>query len=139
MISTQVFPTCDANANFHVMGISSELTNTNPYLQFNSPHQFVSYGGLDTGMNPIDMGLKRSISAPVSIPETFIDSSSFHVGSLSLLIYSSITVTVLKNCLLPRKRPSETSIHRFYDEKRNYCNICIDRKCNSLYATVTDI
>ncbi|KAI5402452.1 transcription factor bHLH63 [Lathyrus oleraceus] len=78
LFEKEVFPTCDANANFHVMGISSELSNTNPYLQFNSPHQFVSYGGLDTGMNPIDMGLKRSISAPVSIPETFIDSSSFH-------------------------------------------------------------
>ncbi|CAI8600337.1 unnamed protein product [Vicia faba] len=77
LFEKEVFPTCDSNATFQAMGISSELNNTNPYLQFNSPHQFVSYAGLEAGMNPIDMGLKRSISAPVSIPETFIDSSSF--------------------------------------------------------------
>ncbi|CAK8569256.1 unnamed protein product [Lathyrus sativus] len=77
LFEKEMFPTCDVNATFQAIGISSELNNNNPYLQFNSPHQFVSYGGLDIGMNPIDMGLKRSISAPVSIPETFIDSSSF--------------------------------------------------------------
>ncbi|XP_058785623.1 transcription factor BHLH089-like [Vicia villosa] len=77
LFEKEVFPTCDANATFQALGISSEMNNTNPYLQFNSPHQFVSYGGLEAGMNPIDMGLKRSISAPVPIPETFIDSSSF--------------------------------------------------------------
>lgn len=87
MISTQVFPTCDANATFQALGISSEMNNTNPYLQFNSPHQFVSYGGLEAGMNPIEMGLKRSISAPVPIPETFIDSSSFPVCSLSVNLW----------------------------------------------------
>ncbi|XP_004500808.1 transcription factor bHLH63 [Cicer arietinum] len=78
LFEKEVFPNCDANATFSAMGISSELNSINPYVQFNSPQQFVSYGGLDnTGMNPSDMGLRRTISAPVSLPETFIDSSCF--------------------------------------------------------------
>jgi len=85
-----VFPTCDANATFQAMGMSTELNSNNPYLQFNSPQQFVPYGGLDAGMNPSDMGLRRSISAPVTIPQTFIDSSCFSVGPLSLLLFLSL-------------------------------------------------
>lgn len=77
LFEKEVFPTCDANANFQAMGMSTELNSNNPYLQFNSPQQFVPYGGLDAGMNPTDMGLRRSISAPISIPQTFIDSSCF--------------------------------------------------------------
>lgn len=77
LFEKEVFPTCGANANFPTIGISSELNNNNPYLQFNPPQQFVPYGGLDTGMNATDIGLRRSISAPISIPETFIDSSCF--------------------------------------------------------------
>lgn len=77
LFEKEVFPTCDANANFQAMGMSTELNSNNPYLQFNSPQQFVPYGGLDAGMNPSDMGLRRSISAPVTIPQTFIDSSCF--------------------------------------------------------------
>jgi hypothetical protein len=89
-----VFPTCGANATFPAIGISSELNSNNPYLQFNPPQQFVPYGGLDTGMNATDIGLRRSISAPISIPETFIDSSCFSVGSISLLIFLSLYILV---------------------------------------------
>lgn len=77
LFEKEVFPNCDANASFQAMGMSTGLNSNNPYLQFNSPQQFVPYGGLDAGMNPSDMGLRRSISAPVSIPQTFIDSSCF--------------------------------------------------------------
>lgn len=91
-----MFPNCDANATFSAMGISSELNSINPYVQFNSPQQFVSYGGLDnTGMNPSDMGLRRTISAPVSLPETFIDSSCFSVGYLLLFITFFVFISVL--------------------------------------------
>ncbi|CAJ2642733.1 unnamed protein product [Trifolium pratense] len=83
LFEKEVFPTCDANASFPAIGISSELNNNNPYLQFNSPQQFVPYGGLDTGMNPTDIGLKRSISAPISLPETFIDTSCFSVANFT--------------------------------------------------------
>nr|ACN21632.1 putative basic helix-loop-helix protein BHLH7 [Lotus japonicus] len=77
-----VFPSCDSTFP------AINLTNPATYLQFNSPpQQMVSYGGLDTGMNmnPSDVGLRRTISAPVSVPETFIDSSCYTVGSLLYL------------------------------------------------------
>lgn len=77
-----MFPSCDSTFP------AINLTNPATYLQFNSPpQQMVSYGGLDTGMNmnPSDVGLRRTISAPVSIPETFIDSSCYTVGSLLYL------------------------------------------------------
>lgn len=63
--------------------MSSDLTNSG-YVQFNSPQEMVSYGGLDTVINPPYMGLKRSISAHVSVPETYLHSSSFTVGLSSL-------------------------------------------------------
>ncbi|XP_020208216.1 transcription factor bHLH63 [Cajanus cajan] len=75
LFDKEVFPACAAN--FPNMGMSSDMTN---YLQFNSPQQqqIVSYGGLDTGINPSDMGLRRTISAPVSMPEeTYLPSSCF--------------------------------------------------------------
>ncbi|ESW08160.1 hypothetical protein PHAVU_009G023500 [Phaseolus vulgaris] len=74
LFEKEVFPT--SAANFPNIGMSSDLTNS-AYLQFNSPQQMVSYGGLDTGINPPCMGLKRSISAHVSMPETYHHSSCF--------------------------------------------------------------
>jgi len=79
-----VFPT--SAANFPNIGMSSDLTNS-AYLQFNSPQQMVSYGGLDMGINPPCMGLKRSISAHVSMPETYHHSSCFTVGFPSLYLF----------------------------------------------------
>lgn len=57
---------------------------TNPsYLQFNSAQQLVScYGGLINNMGLItqDIGLRRNINPPVSMPEMFLDSSCFTVS-----------------------------------------------------------
>lgn len=64
--------------------MSSEMTHPAAYLhQFNSLQQeAVSCSGLDLGIiNPSEMGLRRTISAPVSAPETFIDSSCYPVNS----------------------------------------------------------
>ncbi|KAK3195484.1 hypothetical protein Dsin_026794 [Dipteronia sinensis] len=88
----EVFPACPP-ANFPTIGMSSEM-NTNPaYLhhQFNplQQQQIVSCSGIEMVINPPDMGLRRTISAPVSIPETFLDSSCF--TQLQHLLPSSTT------------------------------------------------
>ncbi|XP_059653798.1 transcription factor bHLH63-like isoform X2 [Cornus florida] len=75
--STEVFPGC--GSNFPTIGVSSEMANP-AYLQFNPSQQVVSSSGLEMGINPPDMALRRTISAPVSIPETFIDSSCFNTS-----------------------------------------------------------
>jgi len=79
-----VFPCA---ANFPNIGMSSDLTNSG-YVQFNSPQQMVSYGGLDTVINPPYMGLKRN----VSVPETYLHSSSFTVGFTSLYLFLVVTL-----------------------------------------------
>jgi len=64
--------------------MSPDMTNA-AYLQFNpAQQQLVSCCGLDMGINPPDMGLRRTTSTPVSIPETFLDSSCFTVMRCSL-------------------------------------------------------
>ncbi|BAT77490.1 hypothetical protein LR48_Vigan04g253300 [Vigna angularis] len=74
LFEKEVFPCA---ANFPNIGMSSDLTNSG-YVQFNSPQEMVSYGGLDTVINPPYMGLKRTISAHLSsVPETYLHSSSF--------------------------------------------------------------
>ncbi|KAJ6310679.1 hypothetical protein OIU76_015408 [Salix suchowensis] len=71
----QAFPAC--SINFPTIGMSSDMTNP-AYLQFNpAQQQLVACCGLDMGIDPPDMALKRTTSAPVSIPETFLDSSCF--------------------------------------------------------------
>ncbi|XP_057751552.1 transcription factor bHLH63-like [Arachis stenosperma] len=84
LFAKEVFPACAPNFESIGMG-SSEMTN-NPaaYLDFNSVQQLVSCSnGLinNIGMNMTpspDMGLRKTIAAPlpVSLPETFLDSSS---------------------------------------------------------------
>lgn len=74
----QMFPACAAAGSFQTLGMSGEMSNS-PYLQFNPAQQVVSCGGLEMGMNSHDMGLRRTISAPVSIPETFLDTSCYTV------------------------------------------------------------
>ncbi|XP_027356050.1 transcription factor bHLH63-like [Abrus precatorius] len=71
----EVFLACAST--FPNTGMSFDITNSS-YLQFNSPQQIVSYGGLDMGINSSDIGLRRTISAPVSMPETFLDDSCFN-------------------------------------------------------------
>ncbi|XP_075654867.1 transcription factor bHLH49-like [Castanea sativa] len=69
----EMFPAC--STSFPTIGMSSEMTNP-AYLQFN-PAQVVACCGLEMGINSSDMALRRTISAPVSIPETYIDTPCF--------------------------------------------------------------
>ncbi|KAJ6692699.1 TRANSCRIPTION FACTOR BHLH63-LIKE [Salix purpurea] len=75
LFAKEAFPAC--SINFPTIGMSSDMTNP-AYLQFNpAQQQLVACCGLDMGIDPPDMALKRTTSAPVSIPETFLDSSCF--------------------------------------------------------------
>ncbi|XP_028119641.1 transcription factor bHLH63-like [Camellia sinensis] len=79
-VVTEVFSACTSNFPIEV---SSEIANP-AYLQFNPLQQVVSCSGLEMGINAPDMALRRTISAPVSSPETFLDSSCFkHIQSSS--------------------------------------------------------
>lgn len=71
----QMFPAC--STSFPTIGMPSEMTNP-AYLQFN-PAQVVACCGLEMGINSSDMALRRTISAPMSIPETYIDTPCFTV------------------------------------------------------------
>nr|AFK34964.1 unknown [Lotus japonicus]AFK44904.1 unknown [Lotus japonicus] len=74
----EVFPACAQS--FPSIGMQSDMTNHPAYLQFNSAQQLVSYcGGLvnNTEIIPTDMGVRRNMNVPVSMPETFLDSSCF--------------------------------------------------------------
>ncbi|XP_052193663.1 transcription factor bHLH63 [Diospyros lotus] len=71
----EVFPACTSN---FPIGVSTEVTNP-AYLQFNPLQQVVSCSGLEMALNvPSDMALRRTISAPVTIPESFLDTSCFN-------------------------------------------------------------
>ncbi|GFP85884.1 transcription factor bhlh63 [Phtheirospermum japonicum] len=56
---------------------SSDMVN-HASLQFNTLGQGVSNSSLEMVNNPMDGTLRRTISAPVSIPQTFLDSSSLN-------------------------------------------------------------
>ncbi|GAV58270.1 HLH domain-containing protein [Cephalotus follicularis] len=73
--SKDVFPACAAT--FPTIGMSLSAITDSAYLQFNPANQVVSCCGLDMSINPPDMGLRRTVSVPVSIPETIMDSSCF--------------------------------------------------------------
>ncbi|GMI88176.1 hypothetical protein HRI_002486900 [Hibiscus trionum] len=77
LYAKEVFPSC--NTNFPTVGnMAPELENHPPYLQFNPIQQVVSGGGVEMGINSSDMALRRTISAPVSIPDaSFLDTSCF--------------------------------------------------------------
>ncbi|GLT42795.1 hypothetical protein SLA2020_167790 [Shorea laevis] len=72
LFAKEMFPAC--TASFPAVGMSSEVINP-AYLQLNPVQQAVSCCGLEMGMNPSDMGLRRAISAAVPVPEAFIDPS----------------------------------------------------------------
>ncbi|KAJ0493827.1 putative transcription factor bHLH family [Helianthus annuus] len=65
-----------STSEFPALACSS--ANSAYFDQLNSLDQVVSCRGLDMGINSAEMGLRRSISAPISIPETFMDSSFFN-------------------------------------------------------------
>ncbi|KAB1207293.1 Transcription factor bHLH63 [Morella rubra] len=70
--SKELFPAC--STGFPTTGMSSEMTNP-AYLQFNPVQQLVSCCGLEMGMNTPDMAFRRTMSAPLSLPETYLDTS----------------------------------------------------------------
>ncbi|XP_074275402.1 uncharacterized protein LOC141599318 [Silene latifolia] len=59
------------------MGVSPDLTNSY-YLQYNPIQQIDPVCGPEVIATPIDMGLRRNISVPVSMPETCHDTSYFN-------------------------------------------------------------
>ncbi|KAL5563007.1 hypothetical protein UlMin_032754 [Ulmus minor] len=67
LFAKEIFSSC--NPNFETIGMSAEMSHS-PYVQFNPAQQVVSCCGLEMEMNSPDMALRRTISAPVSIPET---------------------------------------------------------------------
>ncbi|CAL0334158.1 unnamed protein product [Lupinus luteus] len=72
LFAKEVFHAC--SPSFPNIEMQSDMTINPAYLQFN-PAQLVSYrGGLIN--NPSDMELRRTTTAPVYLPETFIDASS---------------------------------------------------------------
>ncbi|XVF01095.1 hypothetical protein REPUB_Repub04eG0058500 [Reevesia pubescens] len=76
LFAKEVFPSC-AN-NFPTVGMSPEMENNPNYLQFNPVQQVVSCCGVEMGINSPDLALRRTIGAPVSIPDaSFLDSSCF--------------------------------------------------------------
>ncbi|KAF5443945.1 hypothetical protein F2P56_036459 [Juglans regia] len=70
----ETIPAC--SADFPTIGLSSEMTNP-AYLQFNPVQQVVACCGFEMGLNSPDMALRRSLSAPVSLPEPYLDASCF--------------------------------------------------------------
>ncbi|XP_039006831.1 transcription factor HBI1-like [Hibiscus syriacus] len=77
LYAKEVFPSCTTNFPT-VANMSTELANHPPYLQFNPIQQLVSGCGVEMGINSSDMALRRTISAPVSIPDaTFLNTSCF--------------------------------------------------------------
>ncbi|KGN43145.1 transcription factor bHLH63 [Cucumis sativus] len=77
LFNKEVFPPSCTAANFpSVGGMSSEMTDPSSYLQFNPNNQQMdSCCGLEMGINTSHVALRRTISAPVSFPENFLDSS----------------------------------------------------------------
>nr|XP_043623863.1 transcription factor bHLH63-like [Erigeron canadensis] len=64
-------------SEFPALGCSLERANS-AYFQLNTLDQVMSYPGLDVGVHSAEMALRRNISAPISMPETFMDSSCFN-------------------------------------------------------------
>ncbi|KAK4401529.1 Transcription factor [Sesamum angolense] len=74
-LAKEIFPACTSNVP--TIGPSAEMVNPS-HLQFNSLGHELSGSGLEMCINPLDITLRRTISAPVSIPDTFLDSSSLN-------------------------------------------------------------
>lgn len=70
-LAKEMFQVCASS--IPAIGSSSESVNPT-HLQFNGLGQGVS-SGLEMGANPPNVALRRTISAPVSIPDTLFDSS----------------------------------------------------------------
>ncbi|KAI3441292.1 BHLH domain-containing protein [Psidium guajava] len=73
IFAKEMIPAC--MASFPTMDMLSDMANP-AYLPFSPTQTVVSCSGMEIGMNP-ELGLRRTISAPMSIPNTFVDSSCF--------------------------------------------------------------
>ncbi|GAB4837899.1 hypothetical protein Ancab_027424 [Ancistrocladus abbreviatus] len=82
LFAKEVFPACLA-ASFQTTGMSPDMTD-HAYLQYNPVQQMGPACGAEAGISSVDMGLRRSINAPVSMPEMFLDSSCFYQSQSSL-------------------------------------------------------
>ncbi|KAK6136569.1 hypothetical protein DH2020_029683 [Rehmannia glutinosa] len=74
-LAKEIFPGCSSSVP--TIGTSSDMVN-HASLQFNTLGQGVSGSSLEMTVNPMDVTLRRTISAPVTIPQTFLDSSSLN-------------------------------------------------------------
>ncbi|KAH9608845.1 hypothetical protein KSS87_004223 [Heliosperma pusillum] len=80
LIGKEVLAVC--SSSLPTMGVSPDLTNPN-YPQYNPIQQINPVCGSEV-VNSIDMGIRRSGSTPVSMPETFFDTSCFNQITNSL-------------------------------------------------------
>ncbi|GMI83600.1 hypothetical protein HRI_002029300 [Hibiscus trionum] len=76
----EVFPSCTTNFPMVGLGMAPEMGNQSPCLQFNPMQQVVSGCGVEMGMNSSDMALRRTISAPVSIPDACFHNATCFTG-----------------------------------------------------------
>lgn len=91
LYAKEVFPSC--TTNFPTLGMAPEMANP-PYLQFNPIQQVVPCCGMEMGINSPDMTLRRTISAPVSIPDaSFLDSSCLTMHQCSAMQQIQSTAT----------------------------------------------
>ncbi|XP_075488122.1 transcription factor bHLH63-like isoform X1 [Primulina tabacum] len=71
-LAKEMFQVCASS----ILAIGSSAESVNPtHLQFNGFGKGVSSCGIEMGANPPDVALRRTISAPVSIPDTLFVSS----------------------------------------------------------------
>ncbi|XP_030523283.1 transcription factor bHLH49-like isoform X2 [Rhodamnia argentea] len=73
IFAKEMIPAC--TASFPTIDMLSDMANP-AYLPFSPTQTVVSCSGMETGINP-DLGLRRTISAPLSIPNAFVNSSCF--------------------------------------------------------------
>nr|AKN09644.1 basic helix-loop-helix transcription factor [Salvia miltiorrhiza] len=69
----EIFPACAPAVEASSTGMIDHC-----HLQFNTPVQGVAGSGLEMAVDPMDATLRRTISAPVTVPQTFLDPSSLN-------------------------------------------------------------
>ncbi|KAJ8450893.1 hypothetical protein Cgig2_032518 [Carnegiea gigantea] len=74
LIAKEGFAAC--STSLPTMRVLPDI-NSASYLQYNPVQQMDPVCGSEVALNPIDVELRRTISAPVSLPDTFIEPSCF--------------------------------------------------------------
>lgn len=86
-------------SDIHALGVSPDMVNPAP-VRFNSLAQGVPFRGLETGVNPSDDTVERTVNAPVSLlqePHELHDSSYLNVSTFVIPI-----IRVQKNSSINR-------------------------------------